>query len=509
VKPTPRSTFIGTGRSPSNVGRTKATLQVQVFEACATRLTEALERGTVAWPLPSPPLVDPDFPPLPPNAPADVTTSGLALLEADRGTFERHLDEVVDLVVPQRMSLSDDPYEVHGLWLNRRVDDLAERIVYRLTTAWLSQALDREAPNTDRWWLAVALLNGLAQNAHGQAVHEGYHLLESIALAQRPGTWHTQPDVGPQHLGWNPHAVVPRTTDVEAHTAGTEAASWMLDRLESGDLDRRLLLIRWCELLLERPPLVEPLGLIERLKRRANDPEAEVAARVCTCLARLVERSLEGGLDVVHALHARDDLEVRRALADVLTRLFRRVSWEAVPLLEAMLDDDDESVLAAASATMHDLRFLDEDRWIATMKDALKHPAPVVRRNVVAGLREYVERRGEDQDGLLALAWSDGDEVVRTRLRELLLRMDEVAPEHLEQVLRRTQQGAEALLASIDARRDGRGTAWRAYLNGEGDRPVALVAEPVRAEPHDMTEVPAPELGDALDLLDDDLGFLD
>ena len=185
------------------------------------------------------------------------------------------------------------------------------------------------------------------------------------------------------------------------------------------------------------------------------------------------------------------------------------MTWEAVPLLDAMLEDEDESVLAAASATMHDLRFLDEDRWVATMQRALHHPAPVVRRNVVAGLRDYVEQRPEDPDGLLALAWSDGDEVVRTRLRELLLRMDEVAPEHLEQVLRRTEHGVEDLLASIDVRREGRGAAWRAYLSDEGPRPVALVAEPVRPEAHDMSEVPAPDLDDALDLLDDDLGFLD
>lgn len=491
------------------MARSKSALQASVFEACATRLTEALERGTTGWPLPSPPLIDPDFPAMPPAAPADVTTSGLALLEADRGTFERHLNEVVDLVVPQRMSLSDDPYEVHASWLSRRIDNLAERIVYRLTTAWLSQALDREAPNTDRWWLAVALLDGQAQSAHGQAVHEGYHLLESIALAQRPGSWHTQPDVGPQHSGWNPHAVVPRTTEVEAHTAGTEAASWVLDRLEGGDVDRRLLLIRWCELLLERPPLVEPLDLIERLARRASDPEPEVASRVCACLARLVERSLEGGLDIVHRLHARKELEVRRALADVLTRLFRRVTWEAVPLLEAMLEDEDESVLAAASATMHDLRFLDEDRWISTMHAALDHPAAVVRRNVVAGLREYVERRPDDPKGLLAKAWSDGDEVVRTRLRELLLRMDEVAPEHLERVLALAEDGVEDLLASVDARRPGRGQAWTSFLQGEGTRPEALVAEPPAPPVSDRIEAPLPDVDEALDVLDDDLGFLD
>lgn len=497
------------GDAPRIVKRTKAPLLEAVFEHTATMMSDALERGTLAWPLPAPPLIDPDFPPMMPNAPADVTTSALSLLQADRGTFERHLDEVVDLVVPHRMSLSDDPYEVHGRWLAKRTEDIAGRIVYRLTTAWLAQALDREAPNTDRWWLAVGLLNGLAQSAYGQAVHEGYHLLESIALAQRPGTWHTQPDVGPQHMGWNPHAVVPRTTEVEAHTAGTEAAAWVLTRLEQGGIDRRLLLIRWVQLLLERPALIEPLGLIDILLRRAADPEPEVAANVCTCLARLVERDAERGLEVVHCLHGRDELPVRRGLADVLTRLFRRVTTNAIPLLHDMMEDEDESVLAAASATMHDLRFLDQDHWVETMMKALDHPVPVVRRNVVMGLRDYISARPEDEVGLLPKAWSDGDEVVRTRLRELLLRMDEVDPEHLARVWSRVSEGQDLLFDAIDARRPGRADAWRAWLASEGPMPEALVAEPVAPLPSDGEAADLPNLGDALDVLDDDLGFLD
>ncbi len=493
----------------SGVKRSKAPLLEAVFERTATMMSEALERGTLAWPLPAPPLIDPDFPPMRPNAPADVTTSALSLLQADRGTFERHLDEVVELVVPHRMSLSDDPYEVHGRWLAKRTTNIAGRIVYRLTTAWLAQALDREAPNTDRWWLAVSLLNGLAQAAHGQAVHEGYHLLESIALAQRPGIWHTQPDVGPQHMGWNPHAVVPRNTEVEAHTAGTEAAAWVLTRLEQGDLDRRLLLIRWVQLLLERPGLVEPLALIDILLRRAADPEAEVAANVCTCLARLVERDADRGLEVIHRLHKRDDLQVRRGLADVLTRLFRRVTTHAVPLLNDMMQDDDESVLAAASATMHDLRFLDQDVWVATMMDALDHPAPVVRRNVVIGLRDYISARPEDEVGLLPKAWSDGDEVVRTRLRELLLRMDEVNPEHLARVWKRVGEGRGLLLKAIEARRPERGNEWRAWLENDGPLPEALLSEPVAPTPPSKEAADLPDLEEALDVLDDDLGFLD
>ena len=60
--------------------RTKAPLLEAVFEHTATMMSEALERGTLAWPLPAPPLIDPDFPPMMPNAPADVTTSALSLL---------------------------------------------------------------------------------------------------------------------------------------------------------------------------------------------------------------------------------------------------------------------------------------------------------------------------------------------------------------------------------------------------------------------------------------------
>ena len=32
------------------------------FEVVATQMVEALERGTLNWPLPNPPITDPDFP---------------------------------------------------------------------------------------------------------------------------------------------------------------------------------------------------------------------------------------------------------------------------------------------------------------------------------------------------------------------------------------------------------------------------------------------------------------
>ena len=46
------------------MGKERMKLSDRVFEAVESGLAQAMERGTVAWPLPQPPMVDPDFPPI-------------------------------------------------------------------------------------------------------------------------------------------------------------------------------------------------------------------------------------------------------------------------------------------------------------------------------------------------------------------------------------------------------------------------------------------------------------
>ena len=480
-------------------------LSEAAYDAVEQGLIAALERGTQSWPLPSPPISDPDFPALPPKSPQTIIDQGVGLLQVDRGMFERNLNTVVDLIVPHRMNLSDDPYEVHERWLKKRVPQVAERLLFAIATDWLSQAFDQQAPNVDRWWLAVALVDGLAVEARGQSVHQGYHLVESIALAERPGTWHTQPDAGPHQMEWNPHAVLPRQGGVVAHDAGVEAAVWLLTRLENGPLERRLLLMEWSRLLLQRPNLVGPLQIDQILMRRALDPEEEVASRVCLCLAKAIEYDRDGGLALAQRLHTRTEVLIRRGMADVLTRLFRRLTWDAVPFLEAMLADEDEGVLAAASATVGDLRFLDVEKWADTMAELSNHPLPVVRRNLVPFLRDYLEQYPDDQRRLLPMLWVDGDEVVRTRMRELLMRMEEVAPDHFAARLKDFMaQGCdlEPLWTPLTLRRPERSEAWQAFLRGEGEQPTLPERPPVSDNILD-------EDIDEDNEIDQELGFLD
>jgi hypothetical protein len=486
------------------VSKSRGTISDEAFERVATGLVEALERGTEAWPLPEPPMSDPDFPAIPPTSPHALFEQGLGILSIDRGMFDRHLNTVVDLIVPHRMNLTDDPFEVHQKWLRRRMDEVAHRLLFHIATDWLAQAFDPHAPNTDRWWLSIALVNGLATTPHGQPVHQGYHLVESIALAERPGTWHTQPEAGPQHMDWNPHAVVPRmASTVVAHERGVEAARWLLERLEGGDLDRRLLLLEWVRLLLERPPLIEPLGLKDILLRRAADPVAEVANRVTLCLAKAIEGDREFGHQLALRLHEREETLVQRAMADVLTRLFRRLTWDALPLLDDMLASEDEGVLAAASATVGDVKYLDKDQWADRLRQLVDHPLAIVRRNLVPNLREYVEFDPADRRGLFFALWQDGDEVVRIRLRELLLRMEEVAPDHFAnqiKALADANANLEPLWEPMMLRHPGRCEAWKAWLQGTGEPPSHQL-RPVHQSTMEAPEA-LPELDDALRSLD-------
>ena len=139
------------------------------------------------------------------------------------------------------------------------------------------------------------------------------------------------------------------------------------------------------------------------------------------------------------------------------------------------------------------------------MAELSKHPLPVVRRNLVPFLRDYLEQFPDDQRRLLPMLWVDGDEVVRTRMRELLMRMEEVAPDHFAARLADfVDQGCdlEPLWTSLSIRRPERCEAWQSFLNGDGEQPT-------------LPELPTPETS----ILDDDisgegsidqeLGFLD
>ena len=194
----------------------------------------------------------------------------------------------------------------------------------------------------------------------------------------------------------------------------------------------------------------------------------------------------------------------------MLTRLFRRLGEDAIPFLNDMLESKDESVLAAASSTVGDLKYLNKDDWADRLATLVHHPLAVVRRNLVPNLREYIEFDPSDARGILHDLWRDGDEVVRTRLRELLLRMEEVDSEQFAQritALKETNSDLEPLWELLSIRRPERCNVWKKWLSEGGEHPQT----PQKTLPSSSLEEPGelPDLNTALDVLDQELGFLD
>jgi len=319
------------------------------------------------------------------------------------------------------------------------------------------------------------MLNGLCQKPYGQSVFQGYHLLESIALAARPGAWHSTKESGPHEMNWDSNAQVPRI-GIRVHEVGVESAIWLMDKLEKSSDERKLLLIEWIALLLERKELVLPLNIGNIMLRAADSKYIQIPIKLSICLPRLIEADFETGLELLEKLSNREEIEIQRSLSDVLTRLFKRIDWKALPYLEKMLLSEDKTVLAAASSTVGDIMYLDENLFADKLNELSKHANPIVKRNLVSHLRSYISIFPDDEREIFSTLWLDGDEVLAIRLRELLLRMEEINPDCFGLITSRiyfqNPSSLDPLWDVLDVRKSDRTKLWKKFLEGKGEKPI-------------------------------------
>ena len=90
------------------------------------------------------------------------------------------------------------------------------------------------------------------------------------------------------------------------------------------------------------------------------------------------------------------------------------------------------------------------------------------------------------------------------------MRMDEIDPVRLSKHIPLLREDRlQALWDSMDARRDERSALWRKWLAGESEvpEPIEILSETHVSSGEEPTELP--NLDDALDMLDDTLGYLD
>ena len=157
-----------------------------VWEMADERLKLAVREAFLLAPLPNPPLELPDFPAIPPSDAESLVRQAAGIFAIDRQGFNLRLTEVCDDHIPDHVKRSIDIEEAESRWLESNAAEVAERVLVLLARDWLAMALDEMSPDTDRWYLAASLIQGLALGGTKVARDDCYYLLEAIAYAVTP-----------------------------------------------------------------------------------------------------------------------------------------------------------------------------------------------------------------------------------------------------------------------------------------------------------------------------------
>jgi hypothetical protein len=262
---------------------------------------------------------------------------------------------------------------------------------------------------------------------------------------------------------------------MKADVGGAFAAGWLLDRMEEADPPRPVL-VEWLDIALARGTLVTPLGILSRLNRMAGDGGSELASRIAALLPRAWDFDFEGSAILEKTLLARES-QVRCALADALDEIIHRRGAAALPLLDALLSDESPDVIRIATGSIRLTATLDSEGFANRCARIVHHSdAGIHRRFAQTALRDYLVLHPDDRKGLSVQLWINEDEIVRTRLRELLLHMVEDHKDELSSILSRIvsmsdNQSLEDLWRVLEVRSPESAAAWRNHVEHGGERP--------------------------------------
>ena len=164
-------------------------------------------------------------------------------------------------------------------------------------------------------------------------------------------------------------------------------------------------------------------------------------------------------------------------MADALDEIIQRRGVAALPLLDKLLSDESADVIRIATGSIRLTATLDSDGFANRCARVVHHTdTSIHRRFTQTALRDYLAQYPDDKKGLTVQLWIGGDEVVRTRLRELLLHMVEGHAEELSSILKRIvsmdgDNSLEDLWRVLEVRSADAAIAWKNHIEQGGDLP--------------------------------------
>ena len=411
-----------------------------IWEGCEALIRELIVASFQAATLPHPPLELPDFPAIQPETSEKLADQAVGIFLNDKAGFNHRLSSIVDDKIPDYVRRNIDPEKLREKWISENSEKISEALIFKMSSDWLSSALDESSPDTDRWYLGVSLLIGLSLNGSYVAKEEGFHLLISISMAQPPRL-QTPRTSGPHHLAWNPSDET--QPDEVPHPSGVLAASIILDTLSGNHVSNSRILPYWLESLTVSRKLSMHLNVPNRLMTLLKQRDYTNSKMVVKSAIQLISEYPQESHDILTLASKHHDPETRRELASLLQRISSDDAQLALGLMEGLLQDEDSDTRVLATTFLSSLVRYDIPTFSAKASEVLKRgDERMTQRIVDSAMREYLSINPMDEDSLLSHAWISSGESSKSRLVGLVMQQLEVTEEGFKLSCRRIYESS-------------------------------------------------------------------
>ena len=409
-----------------------------VWQMTDEKLKQAVREAFEIAPLPNPPLELPDFPAIPPDDANSLVRQAAGIFAVDRQGFNMRLAEVCESHIPNHVSRSIDPEQAESQWLESNSEDVAERILAIQARDWLAVALDETTPDTDRWYLGVSLLQGLALGGKEIARDDCYYLLEAIAYAVTPGNLPYANVVGHHQIAWSPQ--MENSDAIPPHPAGVMAATTILDTLSMKPESSKNILPKWLENLSVSPHLCLRLAIPSRVIAALGLADEDSSSFVRAGL-QILSHSSEEATDILVASVDHRSVIARRTVAASLSRIYIEKATLALTLVDRLLTNEDESIQTLCASFIGWLARISEEEFLSRAQLIVKKGnQKAIQRLVETGLRDYLSANPTDPYSLLSLVWISSSEIGQSRIGNLFVEQARVAPKAFQRTCESVKQ---------------------------------------------------------------------
>ncbi len=382
-------------------------------------LSSCVTKGANLAPLPSPPHLFEEMPAIEPEGDL-ICQQAIGINAIDKAGFNRIIDNFLSSNTPDHVKRAIDQERALEQHIFDSIELLIDRFLIARITEWFRSGLDPEVPDVNRWWWAISLFVGVCIERPKAVIDDGFHLIESIALASPPGYWQTRASKGPHLLDWKGES--DDVNDVQAHIDGAIAAAWILDQI--GDLET--LPFYWWPEIINRSHLYVPLRMKERLDSASNN--LSMKNTLLECLPHLIIQDLEYSKELINSiLHNCESKEISK-----LVSMAERISFHSIETSLLLIDygfeyGGDPAVIAQGALSA--IAVHDEQAFLSRVECAATHYEIRSRQRFVqSGLRILMQIDPEDSRNILANCLIENDDISRIRLQRFAIEMCERNP---------------------------------------------------------------------------------